>query len=270
MFSEAIHSFVDVGNQALLLVGIRLSKRQADRDHPFGYGKEIYFWSLIVAILLFSLGGGVALLKGFTHWEHPVKVVYPRINYVVIAIAIIFETIAWFIAYRALKQRFKNKHIFHSIHHSKDPALIVVLLEDSAALLGLFIAGIGIFFNDQGYLWADAAASILIGMLLIGVAIWLAIESKHLLIGESAKSETVAMIRHIVRSDKRIQDTKQIMTMHLGPEEILVNLYVDFVDSISSSEVEMAISELEQKIKDAVPIATWVFISAKSFSGRQK
>lgn len=268
MFSEAIHSVVDVGNQALLLFGLRISKRTPDKDHPFGYGKELYFWSLIVAILLFALGGGMALFKGISEWGHPKAVTAPMINYVVIGLAMVFEMAAWWVAYRALKERSNGRHIISSIHHAKDPALIVVLLEDSAALLGLLIALVGIYLNTQGMLRADSVASMLIGVMLTLVAVWLAYESKNLLIGEAAKPELVNKIRGIVRSDNRVRDAEQILTMHLGPDELLVNMYVDFIDNLLSRDVEVAIKELERNIKNDVPEAKYIFIAAKDFKSR--
>ncbi|MDF1796376.1 MAG: cation diffusion facilitator family transporter [Coxiellaceae bacterium] len=269
MFSEGIHSVVDVGNQVLLLMGLRLSKQHADREHPFGYGKEIYFWSLIVAILLFAVGGGLSFYKGVVDWRHPVAITSVAVNYIVIAIAVCFEVAAWLVALKALRQHQGNVNFIHAIRRAKDPAMIVVVMEDTAALVGLFIAAIGIGLSYWLHMPRfDAAASIAIGVLLFLTAVWLAYESKNLLIGEAAAPALVAKIRHLINADARIKSVQQILTMHMGPDEILVNFYVDFIDKLSSSDVELAVSEIEQEIKSVVPEAKWIFIAAKSFSKR--
>lgn len=270
MFSEGIHSVVDVGNQALLLMGLKLSQQEPDRNHPFGYGKEIYFWSLIVAVLLFAVGGGLSFYKGIISWQHPKAINNITVNYVILALAICFESAAWLVAYKGLRQQHAKLHFFRAIQRAKDPALIVVVLEDTAALIGLVIAAIGISLSYWLHMPKfDAAASIAIGVLLFFTAIWLAHESKNLLIGEAADPSVVKSIRDIMNDDKRILSVHNILTMHMGPEEILVNLYVDFIDKLSSSEVEAAISDIEQKIKLQVPQAEWIFIAAKCFSKRR-
>ncbi|MDF1761240.1 MAG: cation diffusion facilitator family transporter [Coxiellaceae bacterium] len=269
MFSEGIHSVVDVGNQALLLMGLKLSKQEPDREHPFGYGKELYFWSLIVAVLLFAVGGGLSFYKGIVSWQHPTAITDITVNYIVLALAICFESAAWLVAYKGLRQQHSKLHFFRAIQRAKDPALIVVVLEDSAALIGLVIAAIGIGLSYWLHMpKLDAAASMAIGVLLFLTAIWLAAESKNLLIGEAAEPSVVKSIRDIINNDNRIMSVHNILTMHMGPNEILVNLYVDFIDRLTSSEVEAAISDIEQKIKLKVPQAEWIFIAAKSFSKR--
>jgi cation diffusion facilitator family transporter len=271
MFSEGIHSLVDVGNQLLLLIGLKASQRKPDKLHPFGYGKEIYFWSFVVAILLFSLGGGISLYEGIKHWGHPEPIKDIYINYLVLGFAFIFEGCAWFIAYREVKKEHKKFHWIRTIQDAKDPSFMVVLLEDSAALIGLIIAAIGItlsyYFNLPAF---DAIASMCIGIVLIVVAIWLAYESKKLLIGEAANPELIKKISTIISSDDRITGVKNILTMHIGPQDILVNLYVDFKDDLMSHDVELTIAELESQIKTMEPNIEWVFIAAKSFSVRKK
>lgn len=271
MFSEGVHSVVDVGNQVLLLVGLNLSQRKADKSHPFGYGKEIYFWSFVVAILLFSLGGGISLYEGIKHIKHPEPITDVKVSYIVLLFAIVFESIAWGIAYREVKKEHKKFHWIRTIQDAKDPSFMVVLLEDSAALTGLIIAFIGVtlsyYFNLHIF---DAIASIGIGLVLVFVAIWLAYESKNLLIGEAAKPELVQQIRLVLSDHPSLTGVRNILTMHMGPDDILVNLYVDFKDDIASQEVEKTIAELEKKIRALSPGIEWVFISAKSFSKRVK
>lgn len=266
MFSEGIHSLVDVGNQVLLLFGLHRSHKKADRQHPFGYGKEIYFWSFIVAILLFSLGGGLSLYEGIKDWFDPHPIQHAKINYLVLCVAFMFESIAWLMAYRQIKRTHPGLAWRDKIERAKDPALIVVLLEDSAAMIGLILAFIGISLS----LWfdaprIDAATSMMIGVLLITVAFWLAREIKELLIGEAADPQTLAQIKSLILEDKRIEGVRQILSMHMGPDDVLVNLYVDFKDDLPSQEVEQAISDLEAKIKTSIPAIQWLFIAAQSF-----
>lgn len=269
MLSEAIHSVVDVGNQALLLMGFKLSRRHPDQEHPFGYGKEIYFWSLVVALLLFSLGGGLSFYEGILHWREKLPLAHIALSFIVLAVSACFEFFAWYVAYKALRKKQKTFHLIHALHRTKDPATIVVLLEDTAALIGILIAATGIGLSYFLHIpRIDALASMLIGILLFLTAIWLAYESKNLLIGEAADPNLIAKIRSIVSEDHRIKAVQKILTMHMGPDEILINLYVDFIDEISSQEVEETISEIEKSIKKVIPDAEWIFIAAKSIVGR--
>ena len=269
MLSEGIHSVVDVGNQFLLLFGMNRAGKKATKDHPFGFGKEIYFYSFIVAILLFSFGGGISIYEGIKQFSHPEPISNVYINYIVLGFAFIFEGCAWYVAFKEFKKSTKHFHWFHSVNRAKDPAMIVVLLEDSAAMLGLIVAFIGItashFFKMP---MLDAVASIIIGCLLVIVAIWLAYESKSLLIGESADPELVEKISHIISNTDGIEAIQNILTMHMGPYEVLVNLHVDFAASLNSTEVETIIANIESQIKDQVKEVKWIFIAAKSLNFR--
>lgn len=271
MLSEGIHSLVDVGNQVLLLQGLHRSQKRPTTEHPFGFGKEIYFWSFVVAILLFSIGGALSFYEGVKHIRHPEPITDIFINYIVLGFAFIFEGCAWWVALKTIKKTTKRFHWFRSVNRAKDPSIIVVLLEDTAAMIGLFIAFIGIslsyFFN---FFIFDAIASMAIGVVLFIVATWLAIESKKLLIGESASPELIKAIKDIIIDEPSIIAVKNVMTLHMGPEEILVNLYVDFKDNIKSQEIERTITELEEKIKATSDTITWVFIAAKSFSKKKR
>lgn len=270
MMSEGFHSLVDIGNQSLLLLGLSRAKKKPDADHPFGYGKEIYFWSFIVAILLFALGGGFSIYEGITHWRSPSKITHIYLNYAVILFAFIFELSAWTIAMKAFKKTNTQRNWLKAIHKAKDPALMVVLLEDSAAILGLIIAFVGIslsYWMDMPHF--DAIASVLIGVVLLIISIWLAYESKHLLIGEAADPIVINDIKKIVNAHPHISGVQNILTMHVGPNDVLVTLYVDFYDDISSQKVEQAIADLELSIKKLHPEVEWLYIAAKSFSQRQ-
>ena len=267
MLSEGIHSVVDSGNQILLLYGIRKSNRKADEEHPFGYGMELYFWTFVVAILIFAIGSGLSLYEGVKHLLHPKPIVSPGWNYGVLVLSMIFEGVAWTIAYREFNKMRGDTPIFKAIRHSKDPTVFTVLFEDTAAMIGLFIALIGVagshLYNIHEL---DGLASIGIGIVLAVVAILLAIESKGLLIGEGADPMIVAEIRTVVANDRRISRINEVLTMHLGPTEILLNASFDFVDDLDARDLEFAISEFETEIKQRFPEIRRVFIEAQSWS----
>ena len=266
MMSEGIHSLVDTGNQILLLYGIKQAAKPADADFPFGYGKEIYFWSFIVAILIFALGGGISIYEGILHLDHPEPISNPLINYVVLGLAMVFEGAAWAFAFKEFK-RVKGKWGYlEAIQRAKDPSIFVVLFEDSAAMLGLAVAFAGIALSQAtGILWFDAAASIIIGLILFGTAIWLAYETKGLLIGESANRSVIKAIREILQAGDHIEHVNEILTMHMGPDYILANISVDFNDNISADEIEKSIAEIDVKIKQQHPQIKRIFIEAEKF-----
>lgn len=267
MISEGIHSLVDVGNQVLLLVGLRQAKKPADPAHPYGYGKEIYFYSFIVAILLFAFGGGLSIYEGLKHLSDPKPITSIYINLIVLSLAFIFEGGAWWVAFKEFKKSTKRFHWFRSVNRAKDPALIVVLLEDSAAMLGLIIASGGILLSHGLNMpIIDALTSIAIGAILLVVASWLAYESKSLLVGEAADQEVISHIKQLIINNDEVDDLQNILTMHLSPDEILLNLHVDFAANLTSQQVEDCVTNLEHKIKAAIPEIKWVFIAAKSFA----
>lgn len=270
MLSEAIHSLVDTGNQLLLLFGMGRASRPADRDHPFGYGMELYFWSFVVAILLFSLGAGFSIYEGVDKLRFPHPVSDPLVNYIVLGFAMIFEGIAWSVAFREFRKRKGDRSYVAAIRNSKDPAVFVVLFEDTAAMLGLIVAFVGIFlsvqFNNPMF---DAAASVVIGVILAVTAILLVIECKGLLIGEGANRSVVDGIEKIATDQPGILQVNELLTMHLGPEDILLNLSLDFADELSSIDVEQSISNMERDIKAAFPEVKRIFIEAQSRAGHQ-
>jgi len=271
MFSEAIHSVVDTGNQILLLYGIKRSERPADKTHPFGYGMEVYFWSFVVAILLFGLGSGVSIYEGFSKIQNPHPVTNPFVNYIVIGFAIIFETIAFSVAYRELRKTKGSQSLIKAIRTSKDPTIFTVLFEDFAALLGLMVAGLAIYLGEVLNLpILDGIASVIIGLILALTASLLAFECKGLLCGEAANDQIVAGIEDIVKGETDVLYINEILTMHLGPQDILLNISLDFKDAISSGNVETTISELETSIKSKFPEIKRVFIEAQSWMAQDK
>ena len=271
MFSEAIHSVVDTGNQILLLYGIKRSERPADKTHPFGYGMEVYFWSFVVAILLFGLGSGVSIYEGFSKIQNPHPVTNPFVNYIVIGFAIIFETIAFSVAYRELRKTKGSQSLIKAIRTSKDPTIFTVLFEDFAALLGLMVAGLAIYLGEVLNLpILDGIASVIIGLILALTASLLAFECKGLLCGEAANDQIVAGIEDIVKGETDVLYINEILTMHLGPQDILLNISLDFKDAMSSGNVETTISELETSIKSKFPEIKRVFIEAQSWMAQDK
>lgn len=264
MLSEGIHSLVDTGNQLLLLHGLKQAKKPADENFPFGHGKEIYFWSFIVAILIFALGGGISIYEGINHIRHPEPMSNPMINYVVLSLALLFEGAAWIFAFREFTQIKGKWGYFEAIQRAKDPSIFVVLFEDSAAMLGLIVAFAGIALSQiTGILYFDGAASVIIGFILIGTSMWLAYETKSLLIGESAESHIIKEIRDIINANSLCECVNEVLTMHMGPDFILANISVDFRDSSTAGELENAIAEIDQLIKAAHPQIKRVFIEAE-------
>ncbi len=265
MFSEAVHSVVDTGNQALMLYGIKRARRPADARYPFGYGRELYFWAFIVAILIFATGAGVSVYEGVSKIRHPEPVTDAYINYIVLGFAIVFEGGSFWVAFREFNRVKGGRGYLAAVQVSKDPALFTVLLEDAAALVGLVIAFLGIGLAEVLDLPAlDGVASVLIGLMLAGVAVLLAYETKGLLIGEAADPEVIAKVRRIVGAEHGVDRINQILTMHMGPRDVLLNLSLDFRSTLSSDQVEAEIAALDRRIKAAFPEITRIFIEAES------
>jgi cation diffusion facilitator family transporter len=253
LMSEGFHSVVDTGNQVLLLIGINRSRRPVDDQHQFGHGKEIYFWSLIVAIVLFGIGGGLAFWEGLEHVIHPTPVENPIVNYVVLGIAFALEAGSWTIAYREISREGGQNRLWRAIVSSKDPSVVTVLLEDSAALLGLVAAFVGVLLTHvTGDARFDGIASIAIGAILTVVAFFLAFESRGLLVGERASDEVIAMLTHVAESDEAVKKVELIRTMHLGPREVLITARVRFA-SMSARELAAAIVRLKRQLADTDP-----------------
>jgi len=272
MLSEGIHSTVDSGNELLLLLGINKSKRPADRNHPFGHGKELYFWSLIVGILIFALGGGMSIYEGITHIQHPEPLDDPKWNYIVLAFSMVFEGASLFIAVKKFNEQKGSDTFWKALRASKDPSLFAVIYEDAAALAGLFTAFLGVFlghyFNNPLF---DGLASIMIGVILAVVAVIMVIESKKLLVGESAESGTVRGIYQMVNQDADVSTVYYPLTMHLAPNEILLALDVQFRTDISLKDLVDAIGRTETNIRNAYPDVKRIYIEARNMakSGEQ-
>jgi len=265
MLSEGIHYVVDTGNQLLLLLGLHKAKKPACERFPFGHGKEVYFWSFVVALLIFAVGSGVSLYEGFHHILHPTPIKQPYINYIVLALAMLFEGAALHFALTEFTKTKGKWSYLEAVRKGKDPTTFVVLFEDSAATLGLLVAFLGVFLTQvTGQLIWDGLASVVIGLILGGTAIWLAYETKGLLIGESANVKVVEDIRRIVADYPQVNYLNEVLTLHMGPSYILVNLSIDFHDQIKADELENVIAQLDTQIKQTWPTIKRVFIEAEA------
>ncbi len=265
MFSEAVHSLVDTGNQVLLLYGMRRAEKPADMTHPFGYGRELYFWAFVVAIMIFATGAGVSIYEGVHKLNDPQPITDAYINYIVLGIAIVFEGGSLYVAFREFRRRKGRAGYFNALRGSKDPALFTVLMEDTAAMLGLIIALVGVYLAEVLDMPAlDGIASIAIGVILALIAAFLAYETKALLIGEAAAPDVLLGVRRILGREDGVARVNEVLTMHMGPQDVLLNLSVDFKSALSSDDVETAITGLETQIKGDFPQITRVFIEAQS------
>jgi len=271
MLSEAIHSLVDTGNQLLMLYGLRRSTRPATPEHPFGFGLELYFWTFVVAILIFGLGAGVSILEGVDKIRNPHPVETPWVNYAVLGASAVFEGATWLIALRAFRRQSKNADVLEAVQLSKDPTIFTVLIEDSAALAGLAIAAAGLAGAQAlGLPWLDGVASVLIGLLLAGTATFLARECKELLMGEAADPATRAGLRRIAASNPRVVAVNEVLTMHFGPVDVLAVLSLDFENALTADDVETAVSGIERQIKREYPVVRRIFVEAQSREGHRR
>lgn len=271
MISEGIHSVVDTSDQLLLLLGIRMSQKPADDSHPFGYGQELYFWTLIVAILIFAIGGGMSIYEGITHLINPSPLEDPMWNYIVLGIAILFEGFSWTVALKEFLPTKGNQSFWQAIKNSKDPTVFTVLFEDSAAILGLIVAFLGILlghlFNN---VYFDGIASIIIGLILALVAVLLATESKGLLVGESANPNIIENIRSLAKTEPGVQNVMRLLTMQLSPQEVLLNLEIQFSKHLSGEQIALTVDSLEERIRQQHPEIKQIFIEAKSLTASRK
>lgn len=263
MLSEGIHSSVDTFNGILLLVGLRLSKRPASVEHPFGHGKELYFWSLIVAVLIFGLGGGVSFYEGIEHIRHPEPLRDPTWNYVVLGAAAVFEGTSFLIALRQFRAQAGGTPFWQALDRSKDPTTYTVLAEDSAALAGLAVAALGIYLGHRFDMPVfDGAASMVIGLLLAGVALLLIAQSRGLLIGEGVRPETARAIRELAMAQPRVEEVGRVLSMYIGPDEVLAIVDVNFKDDTDTGEAAAAIAAIERQVRARFPMIKRLFIEA--------
>jgi cation diffusion facilitator family transporter len=267
MLSEAIHSVVDTGNGLLMLLGVRKSRKPPDSDHPFGHGHELYFWTLIVGVLIFAVGGGMSVYEGIVHILHPTSTENLVWSYAVLGMAIVFEGTSWLFGLKAFNAERGRKGVLETIHDTKDPSSFTVLLEDSAALLGLVFAFLGIFLGSQLRLpYLDGVASVMIGLLLCGVAVLMVYESKGLLIGEGLDRESLKSIRALVEADQGVERVGHLHTMYLGPHEVLLTIELRFHSDISSREVRQAARRLRETIQSQHPDVSRIFFGAEALS----
>ena len=269
MLAEGIHSLVDTGNEMLLLLGIHRSAKPSDELHPFGHGKELYYWSLIVAIILFGIGGGMSVYEGITHILHPGEIHDPTWNYAILGIAFLAEGASWTIALREFLGKKHRKNFWTAFRASKDPSVYTVLSEDTAALAGILVAFLGIFFGHQlESPYPDAVASVIIGVILGAVAALLAYESKGLLVGESADPSVVSRIREIAVNDPGVHRVQRLLTMHLGPDQVLLNMDLEFSSDLAALDLPQVIARLEKRIRREYPQIQRIFIEVEPFPHR--
>jgi cation diffusion facilitator family transporter len=269
MLSEAIHSFVDCGNGGLLLLGKRLSSRPPDETHPFGHGKELYFWTLIVALLIFVLGGGVSIAEGVAHIRHVVVSNDTGWAYAILGVSILFEGYSFFICIKEFRASSGQQPMFQAIQMSKDPSVFTVIFEDAAALLGLLIALLGIFLSQHfGWQQADGIASVVIGLLLISVAVLLIMKCKILLIGEGVDRSTLHAIRSIAQADSDVEQAGYPFTMYFGPHTILLTMNVQFRKALQGGGIEAAVDRIEAAIRTDYPDIRNIYLEVGSLGRR--
>lgn len=270
MLSEGIHSLVDTGNGGLLLLGIKKSRRKPDKRHPFGYGKELYFYTLMVAVLIFGIGGGVSIYEGIKHIRHPEELGDPTMSYIVLGLAILFEGAVWLIAWKEFKKAKGEESTWAFMRGTKDPTLFAVLLEDTAALSGLIVAlaGVGLAHALEMPV-LDGVAAVVIGLILCLVASFLLYESKGLLVGEAMHPAVQASIRETCAGVAGVHRVGRILSMHMGPEHVVLNMEVDFQDRLSVGEVEETIDRLETTIKRDFPEVKQIFVEAEDAAAVQ-
>ena len=264
MLSEGIHSLVDTGDGVLLLVGMRLANRPADERHPFGYGKELYFWSLIVAVLIFGVGGGVSIYEGVLRLLDPRPLDDAGWSYVILGAAAVFEGTSLAIAVRQFKKSIGDAPVWQSLRTSKDPPLYTVIAEDSAALAGLAAAAIGVFGSHTLRIPAfDAGASIVIGLLLCCVSTLLMLQARKLLVGEAVETGMAEAIRAIAQGEPSVHRAGWPLTMHLGPDDVLLALDAEFKTGVPAEEVSRAVNRIENAVRQRFPEIGRIYIESR-------
>jgi cation diffusion facilitator family transporter len=265
MLSEAVHSAVDTGNAVLLLYGLHRAAKPPDHRHPYGYGRELYFWCFVVALLVFALGAGISIYQGVDRIRHPAHIISPTVNYIVLGLAFLFEGTSWWFGWKSFSASRRGDGLWTSIVESKDPTNFMVLFEDSAALLGILIAAAGNWLSVAlANPRIDGVASILIGIILAGVALVLGRESKELLIGERAAPELSAAIRRTASEERGVVDVVDIITSQLSPDQVIATLGVVIDENLRVSEVEQLIYRIEKEIRTRHPQLFRVFVRPQS------
>lgn len=269
MLAEGFHSLVDTGNELLLLHGMRRSRLPADEGHPFGYGKATYFWALIVALSVFSVGGGIAVYEGIVSMQSPSALGDPTWNYVVLAVSVVFEGFSWRVSQRELERcRRPGESLWQAAQRSMNVPVYTVFIEDSAALIGIALAACGVWLSHHvDNPLFDPAASIAIGLVLIGAAALLVRKSARLLVGESLDAGQIAQLRQIIAADPAVESVHHLLTMQLGPEKVLLTAAVRFHRRLDLDAVEQAIARLEQAIKLHYPSIQQLFLESGALKG---
>ncbi|MEO9166874.1 MAG: cation diffusion facilitator family transporter [Aestuariivirga sp.] len=271
MMSEAIHSLVDTGNSLLLLYGIHRAKQTPDQTHPLGYSREIYFWSFVVAVLVFALGAGISLYEGIAHILNPEPIQNPLVNYVVLALSAVFDVATWWLALRNFKGTVRYGALFNKFKRSKDPAQFMVLFEDTAGLIGLIIAFAGTYFSVALKLPVlDGVASVFIAIVLATTAILLSIETKGLLIGETADQTTADSILNLAGKMEGVNHANGVFTTQIGPQQIIAALSLEFADELKTPDIEQKVVELERQVRALHPAVTAIFIKPQTLLEFQK
>jgi cation diffusion facilitator family transporter len=265
MLSEGIHSVVDTGNEGFLLLGIKKANQPADTEHPYGHGREIYFWSFIVALAIFAVGGGFSFYEGVRHLIHPAPLENPFWNYVVLVSSFIFEGISWIFGWKVFQKARGDLGILKAIHRSKDPTTFIVVFEDTGALLGLLIAFCGVFFSQllrNPYI--DGIASIVIGLMLGLMSVFLAYETKGLLIGEGFERETLRRLRELIAQDEAVAHINKLLTLFFGPDDVMLTVELRFRDQLTSEQVRSAVARLKDRLSSEYPEITRIYFAAES------
>jgi cation diffusion facilitator family transporter len=261
MLTEAVHSLVDTVNQGLLLFGMKRAARPPSERHPFGYGLELYFWTLVVALMIFVTGAVASIYEGVHQLIAPAPIGGSRVNYIVLGVATVFEGGSFLVAWREQRKAFPQARLWRFIRWSKDPGLFVSLLENGAALIGIAIAALGVFASTSlHWVFADGAASIAIGLVLVVVAIFLLVETRSLMIGEAAAPPVIERVRSAIEADPRVTRLIELLSLHLGPEEILMGVTIDFDDMLPGPQVEIAAQELSETVSAIEPRVTRLFL----------
>ncbi len=271
MLSEGIHSLVDSGNGGLILFGLNRSQQPADARHPFGHSKDLYFWTVIVAVMIFAVGGGLSLYEGYEHLQRPAPLSDPTWSYWVLGLAMLFEGTACALAYREFRKTQGKSGFWRALRDSRDPAVFAILLEDMAALVGLVIALAGVYFGhllNNPYL--DGAASVAIGFLLIGMSVFMLREARGLLVGEGASPEVLQGLETLAGHDAAVAKLRAPLTMYLGPDDAILALDIAFHDHLTAVEIEQAVERLQTAIKAKYPEFNRIFIEASSLNGQKR
>lgn len=265
MLSEAVHSSVDTSNELLLLYGMRRSKRPPDAQHPFGHGRELYFWSFIVALMVFGIGAGVSFYEGIAHIRHPEPIQNFTINYVVIGLSFLFEFGSWMIALKAFRATKGQRGYLEAVEVSKDPTTFTVLFEDSAALVGLMIALTGIICAQHFAMpMLDGVASLGIACVLGVTGIALARRTKELLLGERTWPELEKSIVDVAARQPGIANANGVLTSHVGPDQVVVALSVEFEDNLTAPQIEQCVNSLEREVKSRYPQVSSLFVKPQT------